>query len=88
MRQIALFAAVRGITGRLPILILLSSNFPLSASVAANWRGAAGAGRGAGGGRERPCFDRGELEDSASAPCQGEMTAAPNGDLQLGRVSD
>lgn len=30
MRQIALLAAVRGITGRLPILILFSSNFARS----------------------------------------------------------
>lgn len=88
MRQIALFAAVRGITGRLPILILLSSNFPLSVSVVANWRGATGAGRGAWGGCECPCFDRGELGDSACAPCRGEMTAAQNSDLRVGRVSD
>lgn len=84
MRQIALFAAVRGITGRLPILIFLSSNFLRSVSVVAKWRGAAGAGRGAWG----ACFDRGEFGASACAPCRGEVTAAQNSDLRLGRVSD
>lgn len=87
MRQIALFAAVRGITGRLPILILFSSNFALSVSVVVNWRGAVGRG-GAWGRCECPCFDRGEIEGSASALCQGKMTAAQNTDLWMDRVSD
>lgn len=30
---------------------------------------------------ECSCFDRGEIEDSAGALCQGKMTAAQNTDL-------
>lgn len=71
MRQIAPFAAVRGITARLPILILFSSNFALSVSVVVNWRGAAGRG-GAWGQPECPCFDRGEIEDSALRSVMGK----------------
>lgn len=52
-----------------------------------NWRGATGRG-GAWGPCECPCFDRGEIEDSASALCQGKMTAAQNTDLRTDRVSD
>lgn len=44
MRQIALFAVVRGITGRLSIQILYSSNSALSLAVVVNRRGAAGWG--------------------------------------------
>lgn len=52
--------------------------FALLVSVAVNWRGAEGARGRAGRG---VCFDRGEIEDSARALCQGKMTAAQNTDL-------
>lgn len=85
MRQIALFAAVRGITGRLPILILFSSNFRSLCHCGGKLDGRSGASGGGGRGSvcvcECPCFDRGEIEDSASALCQETMTAAQNTDL-------
>lgn len=90
MRPIALFASLRGITGRLPILILFSYNVQSLGLWGGELEGCHGAGRGgAWGGCEGQCFDRGEIEDkSVSALCQGKMTAAQNTDLRKDRVSD